>query len=103
MKNKQINEKTVKKWEYGLEYPDLDMIYELSELYKIPSEDIIRAKSNSFEKGMNSININAIKWICYFLNISFYAGIVLMIIFYVVALVLAFMFFMTMAGMVKKT
>ena len=33
-----INEKTVKKWEYGLLYPDLNTIYKLSEIYNIPSE-----------------------------------------------------------------
>ena len=42
-----IDEKSVKKWEIGLKYPDLDVIYKLSELYMIPSEKIIMAKSNS--------------------------------------------------------
>lgn len=102
LKNKQITEKTVKKWEYGLEYPDLDMIYELSELYRIPSDELIEAKNTSFENGISSINITTIKWLCYFLNISVYAGIVILYLFYAVALILAFLFFLSMASMVKK-
>ena len=30
LSNKTIKEKDIRKWELGLEYPDLDMIYELS-------------------------------------------------------------------------
>ena len=52
-----VTEKTIRKWEVGLKYPDLDMIYKISELYLIPSEKLIEAKNNSFEKGMASINL----------------------------------------------
>ena len=37
LSNKTIKEKDIRKWELGLEYPDLDMIYELSEIYQVPS------------------------------------------------------------------
>ena len=50
-RNVIIKEETVKKWEYGLEYPDLDMIYRLADIYGIPSEDFIIAKNNSFKEG----------------------------------------------------
>ena len=47
LEDDRLTEKDVKKWEYGLKYPDLDMIYKLSELYQIPSEELIQAKNNS--------------------------------------------------------
>lgn len=98
----KLTEKDIKKWEYGLKYPDLDTIYKLSELYQISSEELIQAKNNSYEQGMGSININTIKWICYFLNISLSAGAVLTVIFYVAALIGALLFFLDMASRVKR-
>ena len=65
-----IDEKSVKKWEIGLKYPDLDVIYKLSELYMVPSEKIITAKSNSYKKGMDSIHMTFIKWFCYITGVS---------------------------------
>ena len=50
-----VNDKEIKKWEYGLEYPSLDVIYKLSGIYKISSQKLIEAKNNSFQKGLNSI------------------------------------------------
>lgn len=101
--NKQITEKDIRKWEIGLKYPELDMIYELSELYQIPSSELIQAKNNSYEKGMASINMYTIKWICYILNISIYAGMVLMAVFYVLAFIFAVWFLVTMASQVDKS
>ena len=60
------------------------------------------AINDSYEKGMGSVNIYTIKWICYILNISLGAGAVLVTIFYVVALVGALLFFLDMASRVKK-
>lgn len=100
--NKTITTKKVRKWELGLEYPDLDEIYELSSIYKEPSSRFIEAKNNSFSKGIGSINMRFTKWLCYFLNISFHAGMVLMTIFYIFALIFAFLFFISMAYRVKK-
>ena len=50
LSNKTIEEKDIKKWEIGLEYPDLDMIYELSAVYQVPSEKFVEAKNNSYVK-----------------------------------------------------
>ena len=102
LKSQDLTEQDIKKWEIGLEYPDLDMIYKLSEIYEVPSQEFIQAKNNSFEKGIAGVNANVIKWICYFLNVSFYTGVVITIILYVVVLVLAFLFFITVAANVRK-
>ena len=88
--NKTIKEKDIRKWEIGLEYPDLDMIYDLSEIYQIPSEKFVEAKNNSFVKGLGSVNMILTKWICYFLNVSIKVGMVLLVLFYAIMLFLAF-------------
>lgn len=64
------DEKTIKKWELGLEYPNLDVIYKLSAIYKITSTEIIQAKNNSLNKGFNSAHTRFIKWMCYFTGAS---------------------------------
>lgn len=98
-----VDEKLVKKWEIGLEYPDLDAIYKLSELFFIPSETFIMAKTNSYKKGLESVHMILIKWICYFTGFSIkaiYIGI------YVIlggALIWALMFFMDMVEIFNQS
>jgi transcriptional regulator with XRE-family HTH domain len=97
-----LSEKDVRKWEIGLKYPDLDMIYKLSELYEIPSTELIQAKNNSFEAGMGSINKRTIKLICYFLNVSYHVGLVLLVIIYIFLLIAALWFLTFAASKVDK-
>ena len=73
----------IKKMESGLEYPDWDVMYKLSELYKVPVEEFVKAKEYSYEKLKNSFS--AIKWINYLFGISFKVSMVLLVIFYIVA------------------
>ena len=100
--NKNITEKDVRKWEAGLKYPDLDMVYELSELYMIPCEKFVEAKNNSYEKGYASINMYTIKWICYFLDVSIKVGFVLIVLIYVFAFTFALFMFKTIASNVQR-
>ena len=88
--------------EIGLDYPDLDIIYKLSEIYKVPSEEFILAKNNSYEKGLGGMNKKVIRWFVYTLNVSFYAGVVLTVILYIVTFILALWFFMTAASQAKN-
>ena len=92
-----LKEKDIKNWEIGLNYPDLDTIYKLSEIYKVPSTEFVQAKNNSYEKGLAGINKKIIRWIAYTLNVSFYVGTVITVLIYVGALTFAFMFFLSMA------
>ena len=89
-----LKEKDVKKWEWGLEYPDLNTIYKLSEIYMIPSEDFINAKNNSYTQGFNKIHIKFINWICYFTGMSFKITYMLMWAIIAFGLIYAFSFFM---------
>lgn len=89
-----LEEKTIKKWEIGLVYPELDLIYKLSELYFVPAEVFIIAKSNSYTKGYNAIHQRLIKWFCYLTGLSFKVAYVLMYTILFLALIFAFMFFL---------
>jgi len=102
LKDKTLTEKDIRKWEIGLKYPDLDMVYQLSEVYRIPSEQLLQAKNNSYEKGMGSINKVTIKWICYFLDVSIKVGTVLAILLYIGLFIFALLFFTTAASQVRR-
>ncbi len=88
-----LNETTIKKWEYGLEYPDLDIIYKLSEIYSVPSQDFVMAKNNSFKEGYETIHMELIKRICYITGISLKVGYIAMYVFIGLALIWALLFF----------
>ena len=75
----------IKKMESGLEYPDWDVMYKLSELYKVPIEEFVKAKEYSYEKLKNSFSMTIIKWVNYLFGISFKVTYVLLVIFYFVA------------------
>ena len=102
LEDKTLTEKDIKKWEIGLKYPDLDMIYQLSGIYQIPSKEFVEAKNNSYSKGMLSINMITIKWICYFLNVSLKVGAVILVLLYVFLFAFSLYFFTMMASQVKR-
>lgn len=83
----------IKKLESGLEYPDWDMINKLSELYMVPVEEFVKAKEYSYEKLRDSITMRAIKWMNYLFGISFKISLVVITIFYAIALVGSLLFF----------
>lgn len=99
---KIVKEKDLKKWEFGLEYPNTETIYKLAQIYVIPSEIFINAKNNSFKKGNNLINLRLIKWICYFTGISLKIGYWVFMITLGLLLIFALWFFVSMAGEVKN-
>ncbi len=63
----------IKKWERDLEFPDLDMIYKLSEIYMIPSSEIIDKKQKTLQSGVDGIHVHFIRVLSLILGISFYA------------------------------
>ena len=103
LEDSNLTENDIKKWEIGLSYPDLDTIYKLSEIYRIPSTEFVKAKNNSYENGLAGINKKIIRWFVYTLNVSFYIGVVFTTILYVVIFILALCFFVTVAYQVKAS
>ena len=99
-----INEKTVKKWEYGLLYPDLNTIYKLSEIYNIPSEELVQARNNSMNKGLGIIHFRFIDWFCYITNISIITSIIFnFVLVYIIAPIFAFWYFVSCVQNVIST
>ena len=88
-----LDDKKIRKWELGLEYPELEVIYKLSELYEIPSEQFVVAKNNSLKEGMQAIHMTFIKWFCYLTGISLKIGIICMYVFLGIMLIGSLMFF----------
>ncbi|MCI8759583.1 MAG: helix-turn-helix transcriptional regulator [Clostridia bacterium] len=88
-----VDEKTVKKWEVGLEYPKIEEIYKLSELYFVPSEKFVMAKTNSYQEGLATIHATFIKWICYITGISLKIGYIAFYVIISIALLVALSFF----------
>lgn len=102
IEDKTLKEKDIKKWEVGLIYPDLDMLYQISAIYSISTAELIQAKNNSFEKGMASINMNAVKWISYILNVSIKVGMVILVVLYFCLAIGSLLFFAEAASKVKR-
>lgn len=87
-----ISEKNIRKWELGLEYPEIDVIYKLSDIYNVPSENLLMARQISLESGLDSIHMRFIKHLCFWLGVSIKVAFVLEILFYIFALWFAFAF-----------
>ena len=98
-----VDEKMLKKWELGLEYPDTDVLYKFSEIYYFPVENFIMAKNNSYTEGMNSIHKTFIKWFCYFTGLSFKVGYVTFLIIIYGALIVAFLYFIEMCNLFMES
>lgn len=71
-----VQVKNVKMWERDLEFPDLEAIYKLSEVYMIPSAEIIQKKNETLQNGVDGINMFVIRMISLMLGISIYGTII---------------------------
>lgn len=65
----------IRKWERDLEFPDLDAIYKLSEIYMIPSSEIINRKQQTLQAGMEGIHFYIIRILSLLMGISIYGTI----------------------------
>ncbi len=98
-----IDEKILKKWELGLEYPDTDVLYKFSEIYFFPVDNFIMAKNNSYAEGMNSIHKTFIKWFCYFTGFSFKICYVAFFVIVYGALIIAFLYFIAQCNLFMES
>ncbi len=97
-----VDEKKVKKWEIGLKYPEIDEIYKLSELYFVPSDNFVMAKSNSYKQGLESVHATLIKWICYLTGISLKVGYIFFFIVIYGGLIGSLLFFVSNLNLVVE-
>lgn len=68
----EVEDKMIRKWEKGLEFPTLDTIYKLSEIYKIPSTQFLMIREETLINGYNGIDVFMVKFIGYLMGISIY-------------------------------
>ena len=79
-----VNEKNIRKWEHDLEFPNLDQMYKLSEIYEIPAEELMQVRTQTLEEGLKGVHKTLIRFLGYMLGFSIYGIYVLS---YVVILV----------------
>ena len=65
----------IKKWERDLEFPDLDAIYKLSEIYQVSSAEIIDKKQKTLQAGVEGIHMYIIRILSLLMGISIYGTI----------------------------
>lgn len=63
-KGHKVDEKDVRLWEKDALYPDITMIYVLAEILEIHPNDLIQAKQDMYEAGLNSIDMIVMRAIC---------------------------------------
>ena len=73
MRNVQVI--NIKKWERDLEFPDIDAIYKLSEIYQIMAAEIIDKKQKTLQAGVDGIHIYIIRMLSLLMGISIYGTI----------------------------
>lgn len=85
--------KSVRKWEHDLEFPNLDQMYKISEIYEIPIEELMQVKTQTLQEGIKGIHKEIIRFIGYILGFSIYGTIIIGYIIIFAALIWAFLFF----------
>ena len=75
LKMPNIQVVNIRKWERDLEFPNLEEIYKLSEIYMVPSQTIIEIKNKTLEEGVLGVHKQIIRWISFFMGISIYGTI----------------------------
>lgn len=64
--------KSVRKWEHDMEFPDLDQMYKISEVYEIPIEELMQIRTQTLEEGLKGVHKTLIRFIGYVLGFSIY-------------------------------
>lgn len=68
--------KRIKKWEHDLEFPNLDEMYKLSEIYGVPSEELMQVRTQTLEEGLKGVHTTIIRFIGYIFGISIYTTVI---------------------------
>lgn len=87
----------VKRWERELEYPELEEMYKLSELYQVSCEDLL-----NYKKEALSASERFIRGINKFFGVTFITGRTIFYAILIIALIGAFVFFKIQANFAIK-
>lgn len=93
-----IKSKNIRKWEHDLEFPNLDQMYKLSEVYQIPIEELMQVRTQTLEEGLKGIHKGIIRFLGYLLGFSIYGTIILSKILLYGTLIIVFLNFVAIAN-----
>jgi len=91
----------IKKWERDLEFPDLNAIYKLSEIYMISSTEIIDRKNKTLQAGVNGVNEYLIRMISLILGTTYYGALAIYWILVIGAFIFVFILFIWLSTLAK--
>lgn len=90
--------KGIRKWEHDLEFPNLDQMYKLSEIYEVPIEELMQVRTETLEEGLKGVHKMIIRLLGYLLGFSIYGTIIIGYTIIFVTLIFSFLFFITAAN-----
>lgn len=93
-----IKSKNIRKWEHDLEFPNLDQMYKLSEVYQVPIEELMQVRTQTLEEGLKGIHKGIIRLLGYLLGFSIYGTIILSNILLYGTLIIVFFNFVAIAN-----
>lgn len=93
-----IKSKNIRKWEHDLEFPNLDQMYKLSEIYRVPTEELMQVRTQTLEEGLKGIHKGIIRFIGYILGFSIYGTIIISNILIYGTLIIVFLNFIAIAN-----
>ncbi|MCI8276645.1 MAG: hypothetical protein HFJ46_01720 [Clostridia bacterium] len=70
IKYNKITEKTIKKWETDLNYPNIEIIYKLSQYLDADPTEFLKAKQSVQKYSVNGIAMKIVGLICYAFDIA---------------------------------
>ena len=57
---------------HDMEFPDLEKMYKLSEIYHVPIEELMQVRTQTLEEGLKGVHKTLIRFIGYVLGFSIY-------------------------------
>ncbi|MCI9000056.1 MAG: helix-turn-helix transcriptional regulator [Clostridia bacterium] len=94
--------KNIRKWEHDLEFPNLDQMYKLSEIYKVPIEVLMQVRTQTLEEGLKGVHKELIRLLSYILGFSIYGMLILCYIIIFATFIYAIWFFIDATETVRQ-
>lgn len=94
--------KAIRKWEHDLEFPNLDQMYKLSEIYEVPIEEIMQVRTQTLEEGLKGVHKELIRLLSYVLGFSIYGMLIICYIIIFAAFIYAIWFFIDATKTVQQ-
>lgn len=94
--------KNIRKWEHDLEFPNLNQMYKLSEIYEVPIEVLMQVRTQTLEEGLKGVHKELIRLLSYVLGFSIYGMLIICYIIIFAAFIYAILFFIDATETVRR-